>query len=244
MSGGNQEVFGDEEMLTDFLNAKTIQELVKESGGKKIEGRFEPFCVQTVSVMTAGHALTIMLTMGDSSRVQALRNDASTGIFYPTFNNKSELYQYSASGTATHGNSRWQDVRPLVPFSPIFIKPKCGVCGLQASVGLNTMKANTDTTMLSLPFTMQLQTALEIKNYAVMKKLVSMAENESVRAVGGNWTENEFTALGFSGFERVTALRTTPVVIAHDEENSSEYPLAGAFIANNNTLDGLFKTNQ
>merc|ERR1712178_389687 len=154
--------------------------------------------------------------MGDSDKVKPMNNDEKTGVFYPTFTNKSELFQYSSDGFSDQ--FRWKDVRPIVPFSPVFIRPKCGVCGLQASVGLSKLKANTDKSKLVLPYVTQLQTALEIDNWKQMKKLVGQA-GDGVIGIG-RWNKTEFINLGFSGFvdvEQQGGFRTQPVVLVHDE---------------------------
>jgi hypothetical protein len=248
---GNEATYDDQHILEDFMLPKTIKELIKKSEDGVVETGLETACVQTISVMTAGHSLTIMLTMGDSENVKAKNNDETTGIFYPTFTNNSELFQYSASGTASSGKNQWRDIRPIVPFSPVFVRPKCGVCGLQASVGLSTLKANTDTTKLVLPYTTQLQTVLQIKNWKYMKQLVSQAlgqeageGTDEVRVVGGNNTyeKADFVDLGFLNMKLVERLRTTPVVLAHDENMDEGDPLAGGFVLNDQTeLNALFK---
>jgi len=84
-----------------------------------------------------------------------------------------------------------------------------------------------------------------------MKQLVSQAlgqeageGTDEVRVAGGNNTyeKADFVELGFLNMKLVERLRTTPVVLAHDENMNKGDPLVGGFVLNDQTeLNALFK---
>ena len=55
-SDGNDETYDDRHILEDFMLPKTIKEMIKESESGSVDKGLESACVQTISVMTAGHA--------------------------------------------------------------------------------------------------------------------------------------------------------------------------------------------
>ena len=54
-TNGNEATYDDQHILEDFMLPKTIQEMIKKSEDGVVEKGLETACVQTISVMTAGH---------------------------------------------------------------------------------------------------------------------------------------------------------------------------------------------
>ena len=133
-------------MLTDskLENLKKVENLSQKSTTP-----IRPFDVDTITIMHKGLCMNLMLTMGDSHFVRpgpgAGRPGASSKFLFPSFNNKTTYIDTTKSKS-----------RPVLPFTPVYIKPRCGVCGLQASLGLQFRQNYLDENQMPMIASLQL----------------------------------------------------------------------------------------
>ena len=136
----------DDKQIHDMFMADQTIDKLKNNLQTKLNNPngISPIDVDSITIMHQGLSLQILLTMGKAADLTD-NGPFDTGhdkFYFPSFDSQIDLINTDdtlpADSLAQSPTNK--NFRPVMPYAPIYIKPTCGVCSLQAAISLQFRK--------------------------------------------------------------------------------------------------------